>query len=155
MEFTSDTLEQEGFEGFVPWADLALNEIPPEPGIYVVVRRSATPPVFLATNRAGRFKGRNPTEKPEVLRSAWVDGASVLYIGKAANLQNRLRQYREHGEGKPVGHWGGRYIWQLSDCRELGVAWKVTDGEPRQVERELLASFRETYDQLPFANLTS
>jgi hypothetical protein len=31
-----------------------------------------------------------------------------------------------HGRGELAGHWGGRYIWQLSDSADLIAAWKVT-----------------------------
>jgi hypothetical protein len=82
-----------------------------------------------------------------------VGGCPLVYIGKAARLRTRLRQYRDHGQGKPVGHWGGRYIWQLSDSGELLVAWKVTNDAPRLVEKEMLAAFVDRYGQLPFANL--
>jgi hypothetical protein len=72
---------------------------------------------------------------------------------EAARLRTRLRQYRDHGQGKPVGHWGGRYIWQLGGSGELRVAWKVTGEHPRLLEQEMLTTFLERYGQLPFANL--
>lgn len=41
------------------------------------------------------------------------------------------------GQGKPVGHWGGRLIWQLEDVKDLIVCWKVLEKEePRDVEKE-------------------
>ena len=58
------------------------------------------------------------------------------------------------GGGKPIGHWGGRYIWQLEGADELVVCWKPTaDSAPREEERALLAQFIEMYGRLPFANL--
>ncbi len=154
MEFTREGLAVEGFAGFVTWSDLSWDEIPPRPGVYVVVRESPDPPEFLRRNPAGRFKGRDPTADRTTLEAAWVDGCPVVYIGKAARLRTRLRQYRDHGQGKPVGHWGGRYIWQLGGSGDLRVVWKVTEEDPRLLEHEMLVAFRERYGQLPFANLT-
>jgi hypothetical protein len=56
-----------------------------------------------------------------------------------------------------VGHWGGRYIWQLADAAELLVAWRELDdaGTARNDERRLLERFAELHHgQRPFANLT-
>ena len=153
MDFTSEELAAGGFVGFLPWKDLSLEEIPAEQGVYVVLNASADPPELLSQSPAGRFKGRDPTASRTTLETAWVEGCPLVYIGKAAGLRTRLRQYRDHGQGKPVGHWGGRYIWQLSDSDELLVAWKVTNDAPELVEREMLAAFVDRYGQLPFANL--
>jgi len=77
----------------------------------------------------------------------------VVYIGKATRPPRRLRQFRDFGAGKPVGHWGGRLIWQLADADELVVAWKITASEdPLEAERSLLGRFRGEYGSLPFAN---
>jgi hypothetical protein len=90
----------------------------------------------------------------------WVNKAKVVYIGKAggsgsnATLQSRLGQYMKFGLGKPSGHWGGRYIWQLADYSDLLVAWLPTpNDEPKDVETDLIEAFRHEYGQRPFANL--
>jgi hypothetical protein len=87
------------------------------------------------------------------LRDNWVDGVDVVYIGKASNLRRRLQQYARFGNGKPVGHWGGRLIWQLPKCQAMLVAWRETPDEaPREVEKRMINEFRETYGKSPFAN---
>jgi hypothetical protein len=93
----------------------------------------------------------------ERLQAEWVDGATVIYIGKADVLRRRLQQYARFGAGEPVGHWGGRLIWQLADAGELLVAWHalVATETARSLERRLLLHFGELYEgRRPFANLT-
>lgn len=153
MDFTREGLEAEGFAGFAVWNDLSWDDVPQSPGVYVVMKDSPDQPEFLNQNPAGRFKGRDPTVSRTTLEAAWVVGCPVVYIGKAAGLRDRLRQYRDHGRGKPVGHWGGRYIWQTVASGELRVAWKTTGEHPRVVERQMLDAFVEDHGQLPFANL--
>ncbi|MFJ6294711.1 hypothetical protein ACIQJX_15290 [Streptomyces griseoviridis] len=92
------------------------------------------------------------------LGDAWVDGASVVYIGKAAGqygLNQRLADYRRHGAGLLAGHWGGRYIWQLADSDALLVAWwPMTEDDAGEAEQDLIDEFKELYGgALPFANL--
>lgn len=156
-------LEQTGFKGFISVSALrasSLAEVPNSAGVYVVLREDNGPPRFLDRSVGGHFKGKDPTVRVAVLSDAWVPGCPVLYIGKAgasdskATLRHRLRQYLDFGAGNPVGHRGGRYIWQLSDSAELLLAWRVTDDlEPRQVEHSMLAGFRQRHGRLPFANL--
>lgn len=94
------------------------------------------------------------------LEANWVEGTSVVYIGKAggvgssATLQKRISQYIRFGQGANVGHWGGRYIWQLADSRDLVVCWKIlTNEEPREVERLMIADFIDVHGgKRPFAN---
>ncbi len=153
MDFTREGLAAEGFVGFVTWNDLLWEDVPARPGVYVVVKECPDSPEVLSRNPAGWFKERDPTVGQATLEAAWVEGCSVVYVGKAARLRTRLRQYRDHGQGRRVGHWGGRYIWQLGGSGHLRVAWKTTDEDPRLLEQEMLVAFLERYGQLPFANL--
>jgi len=152
---TTASLRVAGFGGFVRLLSSDLTGLPAAPGIYAVIRESPDPAEFLEESPGGRFKSRNPTVAISTLEGKWIGGCCVIYIGKAKNLRARLAQYRDFGLGKPAGHWGGRYVWQLADADALIVCWKRTPGDPRDEERRLLAEFRATYGRLPFANLVS
>lgn len=153
MNWCRDTLVRRGFTGFVPFAELPSSDVPAGPGVYVVLRPALVEPAWVETSPAGWFKDRDPSVSVEELRSAWVPGAEVIYIGKAGNLRRRLSEYRRHGAGQRVGHWGGRYIWQLADSDLLLVAWQLTaDLDPANVESRLIAEFVTGYGQRPFAN---
>lgn len=148
-------LEASGFVGFVRFGDLAAAEAPQSGGVYVVLRESDVAPVFLDVSTGGHFKGKDPTVAIAMLANRWVEGCETIYVGKATDLRERLRQYRDFGRGKPVGHWGGRYVWQLSDAASLVVAWRTSADLPRDVEKALLADFRTRHGRLPFANISS
>jgi hypothetical protein len=154
--FIRDELAARGFVGWKTFAQLAegqLAQVPQAGGVYVVWRSSEDAPRYLIANPGGRFKDRDPTVAPEALQANWVEGAEVVYVGKADQLRRRLKQFMDFGTGKPIGHWGGRLIWQLSDSSELLVAWRETPGEaPKDVETRLIAAFRKRYDKPPFAN---
>ena len=55
----------------------------------------------------------------DVLEAKWIGNAQVVYVGKGDNLRRRLTQYADSGARKPIGHWGGRYVWQLADSADL------------------------------------
>jgi hypothetical protein len=154
---TIDVLGDETFDGFVTFEELRddASAVPFSGGDYVVVRRAKLPPTFLAESCGGHFRGRNPTELVDVLERKWVDKASVLYVGKSDVLRRRLQQYAKFGAGRPIGHWGGRYIWQLSDSDQLLVAWKACgeDETPGHLEAHLAGRFKKIYGRLPFANI--
>jgi hypothetical protein len=148
-----------GFDGFVSFDELrngALEAVPKTGGVYIVMRRSKDEPTFLDESCGGHFKGKNPSELIDVLEAKWVASTPVIYIGKGDNLHRRLKQYAAFGAGRPVGHWGGRYIWQLADRDELVVAWKpcVAEQTAAALEAELVAAFkRANSGRLPFANI--
>jgi hypothetical protein len=158
--WSREAMSHGGFVGFVPFSALPTSDVPTASGVYVVLRTSDAPPTFTETSEAGRFKGKDPSISPDVLASNWVEGPEVIYIGKATlgstgrrGLQKRLDEYRRFGAGEPVGHWGGRYIWQLADRDELLVAWNATHEDAATVESRMLNDFAERYGVLPFANV--
>lgn len=154
---TRAALEAMGFEGFVRFEELPAKGVPTGGGVYAILRVEHDPPVFLAQSPAGAIRG-DPSVAPEKLTEAWVDGAEVVYFGKASEgprrgLRRRLDEYRRHGLGGRARHWGGRYIWQLADADRLLVAWKPTPNEhPERVEARLLHEFLRATGRRPFAN---
>lgn len=163
MGWDREALEARGFRGFVRFADLPHSNVPHKPGVYVVYREADHDPRFNEASLAGWFKGRDPTVAVALLSAAWVPAAHVLNIGKASGgatarrgLDKRLDEYRRFGAGEAIGHYGGRYIWQLFDAQELLVAWMETPGaDPASVEGELIAEFVRDHGVRPFANRNS
>ena len=151
-----------GFRGFHTVRDLRLSrlaDVPAAPGVYIILRPTRARPRFLAKSSAGKFKGRDPTVPRARLRSAWLPGSPLLYVGKAgargqaSTMRARLRLYLANGEGRPAPHWGGRFIWQLARSADLVVAWKSAPaGSPRLLERILILEFEALFGARPFAN---
>lgn len=156
--FTGAALRDAGFKGFVSFRELhdgQIENVPKTGGVYVVIRENDDLPVYLEQSVGGWFKGQDPTVDVPVLKTKWVVGSRVIYIGKGDDLRRRLREFTKFGAGRPIGHRGGRYLWQLKGPEGFVVAWRETgDLSPRQSEAELLRAFRQTYGgRLPFANL--
>lgn len=157
MKFqTIEDVENSGFEGFISIEQLRPDKsvIPSGAGVYMIIRPTKTAPQFLTEGTGGHFKGKNPNICIDTLQKNWIDDSCVLYIGKATSLRRRLKQYIDFGDGQPVGHWGGRYIWQLKEASQLLVCWKETPEEnSKEVESRLIQEFKSIYKMRPFANL--
>ena len=164
MKFdTIDSVKEGGFVGFKTAPELRksdLAEVLEVPGVYMVLRNPSVPPVFSEKSTGGHFKGKDSAVAIEVLERNWVNGAAVIYIGKAgggsssATLRRRLKSFLRFGEGHPVGHWGGRFIWQLQDAGSLLFCWRhVGDSDARELERDLIRDFVRMFGTRPFANL--
>ena len=159
------SLRKQGFDGFVTFAELrggTRKKIPAVPGVYLVLRDLESCPEFLDVGTGGHFEGKDPNAPIPELKAKWVQGAVIVYVGQAGSnskgtLRKRIGQLIRFGQGKPVGHRGGRYIWQLRGAERLLVCWmNVADEDPRKVELELIEAFKSAYSgRLPFANLRS
>lgn len=154
-------LKQNGFVGFVSITNLTriISQVTNDGGVYVILRESDNQPCFLERGTGGFFKGKDPNVSKKELQKNWNDGSSIVYIGKAGHssgLRNRLTQLLRFGQGEPVGHWGGRLIWQLSDSSDLIVCWKVIQNkttDPEDVEKKMILEYKAEIGQFPFANL--
>ena len=146
-----------------------IESIDDAPGVYLVVSSFENPRgKFLGEGTGGWFKGKNPNVPIEVLEEKWTNCAEILYIGRAggisingreskATLKKRIRALLLFGNQKPVGHWGGRYLWQHPDSDNFRIYWSSKDingKNPVELEKELIGIFKENYNgKRPFANL--
>jgi hypothetical protein len=162
LEATKTDLKKLGFQGFITIGSLLKNSsiLPKVKGVYMILYPTAVAPKFRIFGTGGHFKDKNPNVSLQELQNNWVDDTTIIYIGKAgslsgsATLQSRLKQYLSFGQGKAVGHWGGRLIWQLQLAEDLVVCWKTTpQQEPSVVESYLIDKFKDHYKKRPFANL--
>ena len=166
MEYrTIDDLKKAGFKGFCSVEKLRddLSGIPAVAGVYMVVYQGNGMPEFLEVgtgglkrkkDKSGKLKIINPNVPVSELKSNWVKDTCVVYIGKATTLSKRISQYLKFGNGKSIGHWGGRLIWQIKDSKDLQICWKPVDADPREEEMRLIADFKRQYGgKRPFANL--
>ena len=161
---TIEDIKNQGFVGFLKISDLMKDssKIPDSPGVYMVLYPGKDIPTFIHPGTGGFFKDKDPNKPESFLQQNWVKDTVVVYIGKAggtgksATLFTRLRMYLRFGQGAPVGHYGGRLIWQIKNSGDLLICWKtMISGEPRNVEAGLIGEFVNHYDKRPFANLVN
>lgn len=159
-----EDIKSAGFEGFIKISELSNDTkvIPKIRGVYMVLNLDNQAIDFLEVGTGGFFKNKNPNVEIEILNQNWIEDSIVVYIGKTggldskATLQSRIKQYLDFGKGKNVGHWGGRYIWQLKNAQNLVFCWKELPNEdPRAVEAKLIEDFKSIYKNRPFANLAN
>ncbi len=155
-------IEKNGFVGFKTVAELwnDKSSIPKVKGVYLIIDPNFKTTDFLITGVGGFFKHKDPNVSVSELKLNLVTGSQVVYVGKAgsptgkATLNSRLGQYLRFGQTKNVGHWGGRYIWQIKKHSDLLICWKATpNDDPREIEKELLSKYIKDFGKLPFANL--
>lgn len=162
-------IKKAGFSGFKTIKDLFMDNssIPAIKGVYFVLYLAKKEPEFLEVGSGPDLykKKVDPNVSIEKLKSNWVEDTIVIYIGKAggrnqkgiegeATLRSRLKTLLCFGQGNDVRHYGGRYIWQLKNSRDLVVCWKPTPGqEPREIETGLIKEFvNQQKQRRPFAN---
>ena len=163
MNFNNiDDIKKAGFVGFKTMQELFVDssQLPAIKGVYLVLNLDTKTTSYLQVGTGGHFKGKNPNITIQELKNNWIDKTIVVYIGKAgsdtssATLKSRLKQYFGFGQGKNIGHWGGRLIWQLTSSNKLVVCWKtLPNDDPRNFEGKLIKDFVTQYGNRPFANL--
>ncbi len=160
--FMTSNIKNMGFNGFLKISELKnnLSAIPDKKGVYFVLRPNDNDVEFIEKGTGGFFKDRDPNVSINELKQNWIKESNIVYIGKAggslsnSTLRSRLKQYLSFGEGKKVGHWGGRFIWQIKNIDDFLICWKELETEdPRAFEHALLNEFENEYGRLPFANI--
>lgn len=142
-------------QGFITIAKLRetkLAEVPRKPGVFVVLRVNSNPVQFLDNSPAGHFKGKDPTVSLSDLQRNWIEDTPILYYGRSGNLNDRLGDFIQFGIGEPVGHWGGRLVWQIDGAEQFLIAWCTTI-DYKNGKKELLRVFKSRFGKFPFANL--
>ena len=142
------------------------NRLPDTMGVYFVIYPyDRKDDMFMNPGTGGYFKGKDPNVPIDVLCSKWVEGADILYIGKAggitksgrtsnATLRKRIIELLKFGCGNGIGHWGGRYLWQHKENEDFPIYWYDCNQEnPVELERMLIEDFIVEYGVKPFANL--
>lgn len=156
-DFTRRALTADGYQGWTTFSTLRPGggtKIEHGGGTYVVLGVTDDPPICLEVTPASWFMGLDQTVPPEQLEVNWVAGARVLYIGKADDLDERLRCMAAFGAGRRVAHRGGRLVWQRAEASALLVdQMPVRAGfTPKTDEDDMIDCFRQAYGQPPFAN---
>ncbi|MGU7781354.1 hypothetical protein [Burkholderia sp. PU8-34] len=141
-------------------AESGCRDVPTAAGVYVVIRAATGVPRFLLTSSAGRFKGLDPSYPEQTVSDAWVPGATLVYVGKAAGekgLRQRLGELVRFAYGANVGHRGGRLLWHLPDWEQLLVRWRTCPPHSADaVEAALIEQFCHAQDgRRPYANRQS
>jgi hypothetical protein len=160
---SSDKLQKIGFRGFYTIADLTnkLDYVPNNKGVFVVLNLYKTKGEFLEKGTGAVFKGRNPNAEIKKLQLRWREDAIVLCISQAGSdfeattLRRQIKRFIMFGNGQPTGSFFcGRYIWQISNAKELVIAWIVLPDERKCSELcfKLKNEFVIMYRQTPFAS---
>lgn len=126
-----------GAAGIVPTGTIAWGEAPAHSGqgVYVV---TIDPVADI------RFD-----ERIEQFRDRWIEGQPVVYIGRAVELDRRLRQFYRHRYGARSPHRGGQDILLLG-C-DKRVTWAAVE-DRHDAEDRLIEAFCAANGRRPFGN---
>lgn len=124
-------------------------------GVYVVVRTTSGEVEFNCV--AGNAIHATPTDPATLLRR-WTricrsKTSDIVYIGKADNLRNRVRQLARFGVGRARNHGGGEWMWQLTGIESTALFMQsCPDGKQVAFENWLLETFWNAHGDYPLAN---
>jgi hypothetical protein len=163
-----EEIKKYGFTGFVSIVELGkdFNIIPNERGVYLILKLDLELS-FKKIGDGAYFKNEDPNVDIKILKQKWLENNIILYVGQAggirlgnwsnSTLKERIKAYIKFGNGKAIGHRGGRLIWQIENNKNLIVCWKELKDkidDPCKIETQLLNDFKlRNNDKLPFANL--
>jgi hypothetical protein len=114
-----------------------------------------------------KFKGQiKPNVKlvADYLQNFWLKDESIIYVGKAASLRNRLGDFKLHVLGDKRPHKGGHWIKTFAEVEMLSIHFCTTSSvaKAEAKENEMLAVFKSQVareylvrlaNPIPFANL--
>ncbi len=137
-----------------------IEKIPETPGVYFVTCHKDYDYSYLTmTEGIKSYKGKSTVKTIDVLKGIGDkhkrSGSTILYIGKADNLQVRIRQYMNWGYNvKDNPHSGGKMLWQLKNNKLFNVSYiEIDDKEdPEKIETHLIDQHIIEYHCKPFAN---
>lgn len=112
------------------------------------------------------FRGEckpNAADVADFLGSYWIADESIVYIGKATSLRDRLRKFRSHVLGDRKPHAGGHWLKALSNpngffvhycsCSTVAIAEHREDEALSIFKAQVSESSRQRIaNPIPFAN---
>jgi len=104
-------------------------------GVYVI---STDSPLSLTTS--GLSAG---------LQERWIEGQTIIYIGRSINLRRRLSQFYRHVHGNVRPHRGGQDVLLIRSAKF--VTWALA-ADYASAERRLLETFESLTGKQPFGN---
>lgn len=135
-----------------------IGKVPTERGVYFIYCDDDYIYNYLPITEGRKsYKGKSTTQPVDKLKAIGdkqkMSGSNILYIGKADNLRDRLRQYMNWGyDISDSPHSGGKRLWQLVDNKRFHISYILTE-EPNKVESILIDTHIIEYHCKPFANV--
>lgn len=139
-------------------------DIPNEPGVYFACRDSEKHDLTICSAEELEFeivKGGWYDKRSSVLERKLNECETILYIGKAENLQERIPAYMKFvkdmktNKKSSTPHRGGRAICLLKEVFDLDFCWislKDLGLDPEDFEKQLIQNYKAVHGLYPFAN---